>query len=346
MFPAQALGETLTADGWHVSLVTDARGRRHVKWLQEDRVVEVEAASISPRKPIHAIRGSLKLLRGTNQAIEHLRAPRADIVAGFGGYPAFPALHAARKLRIPFVLHEQNTVLGRVNRVFAKRADVVASGFETLRRLPSGVRHVTTGNPLRAQIRAAIPDTYTPPGNTETFRLLIVGGSLGARVISRTVPEAIGALPEAVRRRLSVVQQTTEDQLEFARRTYADAGVDAELATFFGDIERHLAKAHLVIARAGASSVSEIAAMGKPSVLVPLAIAMDDHQTVNAQALAGRNAAVLMPESTFTSSALTELLEERIGDSHWLESAARAARSAAHPDATERLAQLVRSLAS
>ena len=230
-------------------------------------------------------------------------------------------------------------MLGRVNRVFAKRAKFVASGFDTLTRLPAGSEHRPIGNPLRAQIVNAIPKTYKAPA--KTINLLIVGGSLGARLISEVVPEAILALPENLRSRLNVVQQTRAEYLDRARKIYDEAGIKNMCESFFSDIETHLSKAHFVIGRAGASSVSEIAIMGKPSLLVPLAIAMDDHQTENAKALKSLGAADILPESEFTPKKVSAILEERLNDANWLETAARSARSAAHTNATESMAELV-----
>ena len=345
MFPAQALAETLRADGWSVAMITDARGRRHTGRIPADPIFDVEAASISPRRPVAAVGGVLKLQRGTRTAKRVLRDWRPDVVAGFGGYPAFPALRAAQALRVPYVLHEQNTVLGRVNRLFARRAVAVASGFETLERLPPRAKHVTTGNPLRAAVLDAVPARYTAPVPDGDIRLLVVGGSLGARIIAETVPTAVARLPGELRARLRVVQQTPEGQLEAAREAYAAAGVKAELATFFADIQDHLARAHLVVGRAGASSVSEFAAMGLPSVLVPLAIAMDDHQTVNARTLERHGAAVILSEAELSPARLAEVLQRRLKDADWLASAARAARAQGRPDAAARLADLVRAAA-
>ena len=209
--------------------------------------------------------------------------------------------------------------------------------------LAEGARHVCTGNPLRAQIMGAVPSVYTPP--VDTINLLVVGGSLGARLISETVPKAVALLPRELRTRLRVVQQTREECLEGARRAYAEADVTATCETFFGDIETHLARAHFIIARAGASSVSEIAVMGKPSLFVPLKIAMDDHQTANASALKSLGAADILPESLFTPESVKTILEARLNDSIWLESASRAARSAAKPGAANALADLVEAAA-
>lgn len=335
MFPAQSLSEELTRMGWECAMVTDARGRKHAGRIKADPIIEIQAASISPRRPIQALRGALKLAHGIRQAKAFMRDWKPDVVIGFGGYPSFPALRAAESLGIPRIVHEQNAVLGRVNRVFAKKATAVASGFEYLAKLPAGARHVVVGNPLRDAILNA------KPTQGEGFNLLIVGGSLGANIISDIVPKAVAALPRELRDRLHVTQQTTALHLDAAKRVYAEANVPATLDIFFGDIEDHLAKADLIIARAGASSVSEIALMGKPSILVPLAIAMDDHQTANARALERLGAAVILPESEFNVQSLSELLTERLNDTDWLDQAGRSAAKLARPDAARDLAALV-----
>lgn len=343
MFPAQALAETLKGQGWDISMITDARGRKHTGAIPADPIIEVKAASISPRRPLQAIAGVWKLTRGTAQAKRFISQIKPDIVVGFGGYPAFPAMKAAQSMGLPTIIHEQNAVLGRVNRVFAAKANFVASGFEALGRLPNGARHVCVGNPLRAQIVAAVPDSYVLPD--KEINLLIVGGSLGARLISETMPKAIAMLPEAMRQRLVVTQQTRPESKETAQRIYKDAGVHGVCETFFSDIETHLARAHFVVGRAGASSVSEIAAMGKPSLFVPLKIAMDDHQSANALALKNLGAADILPESEFTPEIVKSTLEARLNDTNWLETAAAAARNAARPAAAKELAKLVVSAA-
>jgi len=312
MFPAQALAEHLKTEGWDIAMMTDARGRKHSGRIPADPIVEVQAATISPRKPIAALKGVFKLAKGVRQAKAFIKDWKPDVVVGFGGYPAFPAMRAAQSLGIPTVLHEQNAVLGRVNRVFAKGATYVASGFEKLSRLPAGSNHKTIGNPLRAQIIGAIPDSYS--ASTNTINLIIVGGSLGAKLISEVMPEAIRTLPDELRSRLYVVQQTREEYLEQARAIYSEAGIPHLCESFFTDIEIHLAKAHYIVGRAGASSVSEIAIMGKPSLLVPLAIAMDDHQTENAKALKSLGAADILPESDFTPERVAAVLEDRLND--------------------------------
>lgn len=339
MFPAQALAETLKAQGWDIAMMTDARGKKHAGRIPADPLIEVKAASITPRKPLAAMIGTFKLAKGVIQARAFIKAWKPDVVVGFGGYPAFPAMRAAQAMSVPTIIHEQNAVLGRVNRVFAAKALHVASGFEDLQKLPAGANHICTGNPLREQIIKAVPETYNAP--KAVINLLIVGGSLGAKIISETMPAAIALLPEELRKRLKVVQQTRPEYQDGARTIYKEASVDAICETFFSDIETHLAKAHYIVGRAGASSVSEIAVMGLPALLVPLKIAMDDHQTVNAMALSRLEAADILPESEFTPETVKTILETRLNDSNWLKRASKQAKLAGRPDAAAKLAELV-----
>lgn len=344
MFPAQALAENLKAQGWDIAMMTDARGRKHAGRIPADPILDVQATSISPRKPIAALKGVVTLAKGVRQAKAFIKDWKPDIVVGFGGYPAFPAMRAAQSLNIPTVLHEQNAVLGRVNRVFAKKAEIVVSGFDVLERLPDSAKHRTIGNPLREQIIQSVPNTYESP--KKTINILIVGGSLGARILSQVLPQAISTLPADLRARLRIVQQVTADEIETARDIYKAAHVSAHCETFFTDIETHLAKAHYVIGRAGASSVSEIAAMGKPSLLIPLAIAMDDHQTANAKSLESLGAADILPESEFTPERVKTILQERLNDSNWLNTASTSAYKAGRLNAASDLATLVSELVS
>ena len=343
MFPAQALAEHCKALGADIAMITDARGRKHAGRIPADPIIEVSAASISPRMPHKVPGGMLKLARGIGQAKKFIRDWKPDVVVGFGGYPAFPALRAAQRMGVPTVLHEQNAVLGRVNRVFAKRAKVVASGFDVLQKLPAGSNWQAIGNPMREAIVRAGEREYTTPTGDGPINLLVVGGSLGATLVSETVPAACALLPDDLRARLNVVQQTREGSMTLATELYQSAGITAHCAPFFSDIHEHLAKAHFVIARAGASSVSEIALMGLPSLLVPLTIAMDDHQMVNASALKNRNCADVLPETQFTPEAVKNILLETLRDSTYLAAASRAALTAARPDATTALAGLVQS---
>lgn len=343
MFPAQSLAEILKGQGWDIALMTDVRGLKHADNIPASTKIEVEAASISPRRPLRAIKGALKLMRGVKTAKTFMRDWKPDIVVGFGGYPAFPAMKAAQSLGIPTIIHEQNAVLGRVNRVFAKKADYVVSGFDVLQKCPSASQMKgewkVLGNPLRASILKATHRKYIPP--QERINVLVLGGSLGARLLGETVPKAIALLDPELRARLHVVQQTRAENLDEARATYQQVGVEALCEPFFTDVETHLAEAHYIIARAGASSVSEIMMMGIPALFVPLAIAMDNHQQINATPLKNLDAADILPELAFTPLEVKTILVERLNDSNWLNSAAQTARDCAKPDAANALADLV-----
>lgn len=345
MFPAQSLSEELARQGWQCAMITDSRGRKHAGRIQADPIIEVKAASISPRKPVQALKGALQLAQGVRTAKVFIKAWQPDIVIGFGGYPSFPALKAAQSLGVPRIIHEQNAILGRVNRVFAKQAHTVASGFEALGKLPEGANHIPIGNPMRDVILQAATSKKAKAKSNLGLNILVMGGSLGANILSDVVPSAIQALPADLRSRLTVTQQATQTRLEKVEAIYSEVGLDATVATFFPDIEKYLTKADLIIARAGASSVSEIALMGKPSILVPLGIAMDDHQTANAQALERLDAAVILPELDFNQANLTKLLTERLNDADWLDRAGRSAAKLARPNAARDLAALVISAA-
>ena len=345
MFPARAAAEALVARGWTVRLVTDSRGSRHAGGFPGEAPEIIEAATPFVKNPVTLARNLAKLSRGLGAARRLVKRFKPDVVAGFGGYVAFPALTAARMSGVPIVLHEQNAVLGRVNRVFAGSAVAVASGFDRLERAPKRAPHVVTGNPVRSAVLAARETAYEPPADDGEIRLLVIGGSLGARILSEGVPEAVAALPEDLRTRLKIAQQTRTESLETARRLYNDAGVRAECEPFFEDMGARYADAHLVIARAGASTVAELAAIGRPAVLVPLAIAMDDHQSANAAALADPGGAVVIDERAFDAAALSARLETLLRDGKSLGDRAAAARAAGRPGAHEALADLVESAA-
>ncbi len=348
MFPAAAFAASLRARGFRILLMTDPRGGVYAKDFPADAQEFVEAASLAGKNPVNWLRAGGKILRGITRAKERLLQLRPAIVAGFGGYPSFPALWAARDLGIPILIHEQNAVLGRVNRFFAGDATIIACGFERLDRLAPRLesRKRLTGNPVREPIIAARALAYPalPPGGT--IRLLAIGGSQGARILGDIIPDAIAALDPELRRRLEIVHQVRADQQADAQARYAEAGVKAECAPFFADIGARMANAHLIIARAGASSVTEIAAIGRPSILVPLAIAADDHQTANAESLVAGRAADMLGEAEFTAPALTALLTDRLNDPGFLLRRAEAARGLGRVDAAQRLADLAESVAS
>ena len=343
IFPARAAADALVARGWQVRLVTDARGLRHTRDFPAVAIDEIHAASPSTKNPLKLAKAALELTQGFAQTRGIVQRWKPDAVAGFGGYPAFPALAVAQSMRIPFAIHEQNAVLGRVNRMFAAKAGFVASGFERLDRLPEKARkrHILTGNPLRTPIIEARAAGYPELDRDGRVNLLVLGGSLGARILSETVPAAVAKLPELLRSRLDVVQQTREESLPMARETYANAGVNATCEPFFEDVGALYAASHLVIGRSGASTVSEVAGVGRPAIFCPLAIATDDHQAANADGLVQAVAADMVREADFTAERLAQLLETRLTNPEDLAERAAAARSLGRPDAAETLAKSV-----
>lgn len=351
LFPAEALAAELLARGERIALMTDARSNAigrgafdSAAFANAERFV-LSGGGLSGRGPLRAARGALGLAAGTWQAARLLRRLRACAVVGFGGYPSVPPLLAALGLpgrRPAMVLHEQNAILGRANRLLARRADALALSYEVTGRVPAGARAVAVGNPVRPALAALVGTPY--PGTEGALRLLVLGGSLGARVFADVVPAAVALLPEGLRGRLVVAQQCRAEDLNRVRAAYAGAGVVAELSPFFPDVAGRLASAHLVVARAGAGTLAELACAGRPAILVPLPGAIDDHQAANARALGEAGAALVVPQGAFTPAALAAQLAAQLGDPPALARAAAAAARLARPDAARRLADLVLSL--
>ena len=312
MFPAQALAEVLTSRGWKISLVTDDRGLKYAQAISAENRFTVASSSIAFKKPWTWPVSLWKMIRGFVQARRILKQIKPGMIVGFGGYASFPVLAAARFLDLPFIIQEQNAVLGRVNRYFARQALAVVSGFQRLDHIPSPLDHMPLGNPLRQAVLDLAEAPYPAITEGGTLRLLVLGGSLGARLLSETVPEAIARLPSSLRERLQIVQQTRQESLDKARAVYQEAGVAAVCEPFFEDIAHLLAETHYVIARAGASTVSELAVMGRPAILVPLALAMDDHQRANAGVLAEARAADVLTEQELTLPVLAGLRVQRL----------------------------------
>jgi UDP-N-acetylglucosamine--N-acetylmuramyl-(pentapeptide) pyrophosphoryl-undecaprenol N-acetylglucosamine transferase len=347
LFPAAAFAEEMFRRGWRVVLMTDARGRRYAEGFPAERIEDVPAASLS-LNPFTAVPALFKIWRGINEAKRRFDELPPSLVAGFGGYPSFPALMAARARAVPILIHEQNSVLGRVNRAMATSAAIVACGFERLERLPEKAldRKRVVGNPVRLPILAARERPYPEAPAGGRLNLLIIGGSQGARLFGEVIPEAVALLPQALRARLDVVHQVREEQVPAAKKVYQRAKVNAEVAPFFADIGQRLGAAHLVISRAGASSVTELQVAGRPAILVPFAAAADDHQTANAEGLTSVGAADLFTERDFEPAALAACLERRLADPHGLAVRAAAARAAAKPEAARALADLAEDIAA
>jgi len=346
VFPARALAQTLRQRGLTPAFVTDRRGIGFGDELVDVARYTLSAGGVSGRGLFGAVRGLIDLLVGLIQARRLLKRLAPSLAVGFGGYASLPPLVAASSLGVPVLIHESNAVLGRANRMLAGRASVIATAFEPTaklaRRHQGKLRRI--GNPVRAQVIAARAEPYAAPGLEGPLQLLVFGGSQGAGVFARVVPAALSALAPAMRSGVKVVQQCRGDDLAAVRAAYLAAGIDAELAEFFGDMPARLARAQLVIARAGASTVAELTTVGRPAILVPFPYAIDDHQAANAQALARNGAAWTMREPDFTAEALAATIEQFLTTPSLLAVAAAKARAMGAPDATERLADLAERL--
>lgn len=341
MFPAEALAGELVGRGVKVALVTDKRGQAF-----DNRLPGMAVHRIRAGRPGAGIASKLlaacEIALGVFAARRLLRALAPAAAVGFGGYPAVPTMLAASRLGMPTVIHEQNARLGRANRWLLPRMKRVATSFSHVDGLGEidRARIVETGNPVRPVVVAERGTPYAPPAAGQ-INLLVIGGSQGARILSAVVPGGLAQLPAEIKARLSVTQQARPEDVDAVRRAYAASGIHAEVAPFFADVPARMARAHLVISRSGASSVAELCVVGRPAILVPYRYAADDHQTVNAEALAAAGAAWLMNESSFTPAALAQRLETLFAQPALLTAAAASARRHGRPDAAQRLADLV-----
>lgn len=340
MIPAEATATVLRDRGHHVTLVTDPRGDAYPDIMQGfDRHV-LKTSGIGGGL-LGKVKGGLSLMRETMACRRYLTAIQADLVIGFGGYPSMPALTAAKFLKIPFVLHEQNTVLGRVNRLMAPHAVALALAYEETKRVPDGVEYFVTGNPVRATVLQQAGQTYQAPASDGTIKVMIIGGSQGARILSNTVPMALTDLDAPLRDRLHVTHQARPEDKEAVSLAYKNAGINAEVESYFLDIPERLADCHLVISRAGASTLAEITTIGVPSLLVPLKIAMDDHQLTNANILKAAGAAQIMTEDDFTPTSLKDCLTDLLGTSGKLLGMAQAAKQMTMAKSAEKVADMI-----
>ncbi|MBW0158799.1 UDP-N-acetylglucosamine--N-acetylmuramyl-(pentapeptide) pyrophosphoryl-undecaprenol N-acetylglucosamine transferase [Sedimentimonas flavescens] len=344
MFPAQALAEAMVRKGWRVKLSTDARGARYAGGFPHVVQIEQVASATFARGGALAKLGvPFRIAGGVAAAVKAGLRDRPSVVVGFGGYPTIPALSAAQLLRIPSAIHEQNGVMGRVNKVFAKKVRAFACGTWPTD-LPAGVEGIHTGNPVRASVLERAGAPYIPPGDYP-MSVLVIGGSQGARILSDVVPVALANLPEALRTRLRIAHQAREEDMERVIAAYAAAGINAEVQPFFNDVPRRLSECQLVISRSGASSVADISVIGRPSILIPFAAATGDHQTANARGLVEAGAAIMIPESKLEAAALAEQVALVLDNPGGAVQMAHAALRYGIPDATGRLVEIVEHLA-
>ena len=342
MVPAYALASELIARGHRVALITDARGAR-IPGLFDDVETHILPAGRITGSPMTWLGGLRAILAGRAMARALYRDFEPSVVVGFGGYPAFPALLGAYGSGIATAVHEQNAVLGRVNRLVASRVDLIATSYPHVKRLKAAWKAKThlVGNPVRAEVQLLGQQDYSPLDDNGVFRVLVTGGSQGARVLSRVVPDGLAMLPVALRRRLQVVQQARAEDIDRVRAAYADHGIPADVQTYLTDLPERLGWSHLVIGRAGASTIAELTAAGRPAILVPLPSATDDHQTANLREMVEAGGARAIAEDDFTPVELAKQMQKLGLDATGLANAAKRALTCGRPNAARDLANLI-----
>ena len=344
MFPAQSLAEVMLRRGWRVKLSTDARGARYTGGFPHSvEISQVSSATFARGGVLAKALVPFRILGGAIGAAFGMLRDKPDVVVGFGGYPTIPALGAAWLLRRPRMIHEQNGILGRVNKVFAKRVDRVACGTWPTD-LPAGVEGVHVGNPVRASVLERAGAGYIPPGDYP-MSVLVIGGSQGARILSDVIPPAIASLPDDLRRNIRVAHQARDEDGQRVAQFYAEAGIDAEVEPFFRDVPRRMSEAQLVISRAGASSIADISVIGRPSILIPYAAAAGDHQTANAKGLSQAGGAIVIPERKLAVEVVSEQIASVLTHPQGATQMAQAALGQGLPDAPVHLADMVEELA-
>ncbi len=343
MFPAQALAEAMLAKGWRVKLSTDARGARYTGAFPDAvKIEEVKSATFARGGVLAKLLVPFKIIGGIMSARSAMAKDTPAVVVGFGGYPSIPAISAATWMSLPRMIHEQNGVLGRVNRVFAAKVNKVACGTWPTD-LPDGVEGTYTGNPVRSAVLAKAAAPYVAPEGA--LNLLVIGGSQGARILSNVVPAAIAALPADLRERIAVSHQARGEDEARVKAFYQEAGIAADVQPFFSDVPERMERAQLVISRSGASSVADVTVIGRPAILVPFAAATGDHQTANARGVVEAGGAVALSEKEFTVDAVATAITDILTQPARAHDMAQAALSIGRPDATERLVALVEELA-
>jgi UDP-N-acetylglucosamine--N-acetylmuramyl-(pentapeptide) pyrophosphoryl-undecaprenol N-acetylglucosamine transferase len=343
LIPAFALAIELERRGHHVALITDERGAQIPGKPATLPAHVLPPGRIAGLNPLGWLRGAKGVLEGRRMALRLFESFAPTAVVGFGGYPALPTMLAARSAKIPTILHEQNSVLGRVNRFFASRVDAIATSFAQVDRLDAKLADKVTlvGNPVRDEVLALREAPFPAFTGDSLLRILVTGGSQGARVLSEVVPDGLAMLPTALRSRLQVIQQCRAEDIEAVRHRYATHGIPAELATYFENMAERLAGAHLFIGRAGASTIAELTAVGRPAILIPLPIATDDHQAANTREIVAAGGARSIRQDKFTATELAKQIQAMAQHPETLANAAHAAWNCGYPNAATDLADLV-----
>ncbi len=345
LFPAEALAHELSARGWIVHLATDARAERFAVNFPAVKTHVIPSATISGKSPIAVGKAMMTLWRGYRLSRAVIASLRPSIVAGFGGYTTLPALFAANRMGIATLIHEQNAVMGRANALLAKRVNAIAGGFLPQEGAAYPDKTVLTGNPVRPEVLKAMAQSYEAPASGVPFKLLVFGGSQGAQYFSDAIPAAAALLPEALRARLSVTQQARAEDEAAVKAAYAKLGVKADVSPFFSNMPGLIADSQLVISRAGASTVSEISVIGRPSILVPYPHALDHDQAANAAALETKGGTMVRQQKDLTPQILAGLISDIAGDPDKASAMAAAAKAAGKPRAASLLADLTEAIA-
>ncbi|MEM6616377.1 MAG: undecaprenyldiphospho-muramoylpentapeptide beta-N-acetylglucosaminyltransferase [Pseudomonadota bacterium] len=340
LFPAEALAAELKDRGTTVHLITDARGREYASVFEGDAIHVVQSETLR-RKSIGGMFAMIRtIIGGVGESRQILRTVGANSLVAFGGYPTVPPGFAAASLKLPLILHEQNAVIGRANRMLASRASKIATCFDSVSKLNAPTKVTVTGNPVRPSVLDA-RTPYDVPTTEGPLKLLVFGGSQGARFFSDAMPDILAKLPENVRSRLVLTQQCRPEDMARVERAYADLGISADLSPFFTDLPQRLSASHLIIGRAGASTVSELAVLGRPSILIPLPGSLDQDQMANAKRLETAGGAIAVPQVDFTPEFAAKTIADLFEAPDRLAAMADGALSAGKPDAVQALADLV-----
>ena len=346
LFPAMALAQELARRGHAVELMTDHRVESYGGDFPARQVHVIPSGTPTGANPLKLVPTGFRIVNGIAVALGKLRRIRPDAVIGFGGYPTFPPFVAASLLGVPGILHEQNAVMGRANRALTRFADMLAMSFATTRYTESlELEKVLTGNPVRDRVRQASATPYPELTGDGTVRLVVFGGSQGAKALSDIVPAAIALLPDGLRQRLRLVQQCRAEDIDRVAEVYRQAKVNVELGAFFSDLPERIAASHLVIGRSGASTVAELCVLGRPAILVPLPGSIDADQKNNALVVAEAGGGWIAEQATLSPRSLGTRLTTLLSDPATLTRAAAAARSLGQPRATEKLADVAEMLA-
>lgn len=347
VFPAEALASELLQRGYRLALITDRRGGTYGGVLGELDTYRVRAGGIAGRGLAGKLQSIVEIALGVIKAAWILRRTKPQVVVGFGGYASVPTMVAACMGTYKTAIHEQNAVFGRANRALASRVDRIITCFEEIEALDKTIsdKTIQSGMPVRPAIAAMSGAPYPALDSSSPFKILVLGGSQGARVLSDVIPAAMADLPEDMKNRVELTQQCRPEDLQRVKDAYDQSGIKAELSSFFENVPQRMAHCHLVISRCGASTVAEALVVGRPSILVPYPYATDDHQTKNAHAVDEAGAGWLMPEPAFTPETLCKRLRSLFEAPETLRTAAACAKAAARPDAAAQLANVIEELA-